>query len=562
MEITHILQHKRAILVVEVNSERDDSLSQILKEDYEVFYASNVKDAFNCLLDNFRDITSVFLDNSISSTAMRSFIRIKKDYAKVRDIPTLVILENPNISKERACYNAGADDFVVRPFTKDKLKRRVANAVRQYENAKLLRALEIDRLTGLYTYTAFLEHVNTVLSRNNDHRYTMIVINVVDMKLVNERYGLVMGDQLLRYIGHAIANMVFMGFGGRMSGDRFCCFVYYENLSEEEIENKLHELMSRSPIPNVKVHVGIYRDIDKSLSAVAICDRARLALNNVAKNKRCCFAIYDKNMLQQSRQDKEFSDAFNEAIAKEEFEVWYQPKIDPRTNVVNGAEALVRWRRNDKLIPPYQFIGLFERTGDITRLDKYVFTKTCQELQKLHQEGIELDISVNLSRQSMYNDNLAQEYSEIAKAYSIPLEKIPIEITETATIDNLLIQKRADELDAAGFALSMDDFGTGSSTLASFDELRFSRVKLDKSLIDKIGCKKGELLLKHTIELCLELGIYIVAEGVERCDQVEFLLEHNCPCVQGYFYSKPLPQAEFEKFLYDNLKQTSRVNNK
>lgn len=540
---------KKAILVVETENTYKDSLSELLSEDYHVYIANNVKDGFKCMLEHCYEIVTVFIDSTISRMDLRRFVRMKNDYSKTKSIPVLLVMENPNVDKERACYDAGADDFVVRPFTFDKLKRRTANAVRQYESSRLLNSLEFDGLTGVYTFNAFLEHVSDLLRYDDGNRYTMVVTNVDGMKLINERYGEDRGDELLRYLGHAYANLSLTGYCARMDADRFCGLFTYRNLPEEEIAKLFKIIQDGAPVPSVKIRYGIYADIDKSLPVSAICDRARMALAIAERDDNKLYALYDADMLAKSKRETEMVENFDRAIANEEFEVWYQPKVDPQTDMVNGAEALVRWRHKGVLIPPFQFIELFEKTGDIKILDKYVFTKVCTQMHKMLKEGNALPISVNLSRHSMYKENLACEYKAIAKEYGVPLSMVPIEITETATTDSKLVQKRTDELDGVGFALSMDDFGTGYSTLASLDEIRFTRLKLDKKLIDKIGVHKGEALLKHIIEFCKDMGIFIVAEGVETKEQVDFLRALDCRCIQGYFYSKPLPIDEFENFL-------------
>lgn len=540
---------KRRILVIEAENTGKDSLSSILENDYQLYVTDNVKDGFKCCLEHCHEIVTVFIDSSISRMDVRRFIRMKRDYNKTKDIPVLMIIENPNVDKERACYDAGADDFVVRPFTVDKLKRRTANAVRQYESNRLLKSLEFDALTGVYNFNAFMEHIADLLRHDDGNRYTMVVTNVDGMKLINERYGDDRGDELLCYLAHAYANLSLTGYCARMDADRFCALFSYRNMPEEEIAKIIKSIQEGAPVPSVKIKYGIYTDIDKSLPITAICDRARMALAMAERDDNKSFVKYDADMLAKSKRETEMIESFDEAIAKEEFEVWYQPKVDPQTDCVNGAEALVRWRRNGVLVPPIQFIELFEKTGDIKILDRYVFTKVCAQMQKMLKDGTALPISVNLSRHSMYKENLACEYKAIARKYGVPLEMVPIEITETATTDSKLVQKRTDELDGVGFALSMDDFGTGYSTLASLDEIRFTRLKLDKKLIDKIGIFKGETLLKHVIEFCKDLGIFIVAEGVETQEQVDFLRALDCRCIQGYFYSKPLPLDEFEEFL-------------
>ena len=540
---------KRAILVIETDNNSKSSLSNILKDDYKLYLADNIKDGFKCLLDNSAEIVTIFIDSTVSRMDVRRFVRMKNDYNKTKAIPVLMVIENPSVDKERACYDAGADDFVVRPFTSDKLKRRTANAVRQYENSKLLRTLEFDGLTGVYTFNAFLEHASSLLRQDDDKKYSLVITNIDDMKLINERYGEERGDELLQYMSHALSNLSMAGLCGRVVADRFCALFSYASIRDEEILKLQQAVQDGAPLPNVKIKFGIYRNVDRSLPIRAICDRARLAMTVAEQDENRDFAFYDADMLAKSKREKEMTEGFAAAIAGEEFEVWYQPKVNPQTNCVNGAEALVRWRHNGTLISPLQFIELFEKSGHIKALDSYVFSKVCAEMRKLMEQGRAVPISVNLSRLSLYKDGLVSEYLRIAQKYGVPLDMVPLEITETATLDSKLVKRRTDELDEAGFVLSLDDFGTGNSTLVSLDEISFTRLKLDKKLVDKIGDHKGEMLLKHIIEFCNDMGIFIVAEGVETKEQVDFLQALECSCIQGYYYSKPLPLEEFETLM-------------
>jgi EAL domain-containing protein (putative c-di-GMP-specific phosphodiesterase class I) len=229
--------------------------------------------------------------------------------------------------------------------------------------------------------------------------------------------------------------------------------------------------------------------------------------------------------------------------------VWYQPKYDPGTGAVVGAEALVRWRNSDgSLISPGTFIPLFERNGMIRHLDEYVFRAVCMQQVRWQQQGCRIfPISVNLSRASLYFQNVVERYRKIAKEIGIDPAYVPIEITETAALDDKEIRRLADHIYEAGFPLHMDDFGSGYSSFATLNIMHFDTLKLDKSLIDYIGNYSGDRLLEHTIALAKELGMHVTAEGVENREQVVFLQELNCDSIQGFYFSKPLPMEEFSQ---------------
>ena len=233
------------------------------------------------------------------------------------------------------------------------------------------------------------------------------------------------------------------------------------------------------------------------------------------------------------------------------FEVWYQPKYDPETERMVGAEGLIRWRdEKGNVIPPGKFIPLFERDGLIKVLDEYVFRKVCMQQLEWQKQGKEIiPVSINLSRASLYFDSVVSRYQQIADEIGVKTHLVPIEITESAAIDNDNIKGLADKFHDNGFPLLVDDFGSGYSSLATLNMKCFDTLKIDKSLIDYIGDFSGERLLEHTILLAKELGLCVTAEGVEREEQVDFLKQMKCDSIQGYYYSRPLPKEEFEKLL-------------
>ena len=199
---------------------------------------------------------------------------------------------------------------------------------------------------------------------------------------------------------------------------------------------------------------------------------------------------------------------------------------------------------------PAKFIPLFERDGLIRILDEYVFRDVCNKQMEWKRKGLGvIPVSINLSRASLYFESVVKQYHSIASEIGVDTELVPIEITESAAIDNENIKALADRFHSNGFPLMVDDFGAGYSSLATLNMKCFDTLKIDKSLIDYIGDFSGEKLLEHTIALAKDLGLYVTAEGVETEEQVDFLRKINCDSIQGYYYSKPLPEQEFKKLL-------------
>ena len=241
-----------------------------------------------------------------------------------------------------------------------------------------------------------------------------------------------------------------------------------------------------------------------------------------------------------------------EAIEKEEFKIYYQPKISTKTNQMVSAEALVRWKRNGKMISTIEFIKLFEKNQFIITLDKYVFEKVCIDISKWKKKikNIPL-ISVNISKEHFIKKDFIKEYKEIAKKYGIKPEELEIEITESALIsENTNYIKEVQEIKKEGFIVSIDDFGTGYSSLSILQNMPIDIIKIDKTFIDKIDFdKKGNNLVDYIILIAKKLNLKTVAEGIENEEQAKYLKEIDCDLLQGYYYSKPLESSQYEKLL-------------
>lgn len=258
-------------------------------------------------------------------------------------------------------------------------------------------------------------------------------------------------------------------------------------------------------------------------------------------------AFYTDEMNQKQLAQRQMGNDFKSAIANREFKVYYQPKYDVNTENIVGAEALVRWQKPDgTLISPGAFIPLFESDGLVVHLDEYVFENVCQfQKERMENKLPMVPISVNLSRASIHFNDVVEHYVDIVNQKQIPFECVPIELTESATLYSEKILEITDQLVKAGFKLHMDDFGSGYSSLTSLNELNFSTVKLDKSLIDYIDQVRGKKIVQQAIELGHGLDMKVVAEGVESKEQKDCLKEMHCDMIQGFYYSKPLKQEDF-----------------
>lgn len=384
----------------------------------------------------------------------------------------------------------------------------------------------------------------------------LISMDIHAFKIINSICGVAKGDQTLKGIWRCIKeDLDKHDIAGHINADRFVIFNHEHDKEKvraklTSLNERLVQLSEKLKVPKIIPYFGI-TEWNHGKKVEEAYSEANFAKNQVKDRKDVIYQFYSHDDTVKMLEEKAMEDDFQNALGKEQFEIWYQPKYDPSTNEMVGAEGLVRWRDDDgNIVSPGKFIPLFEKNGYIKILDEYVFTKVCNQQLKWKNSGMNIvPVSINLSRASLYFESVVNRYHEIADEIGVETELVPIEITESAAIDNDNIKGLADKFHNSGFSLLVDDFGSGYSSLATLNMKCFDTLKIDKSLIDYIGDFSGERLLEHTIALAKELGLYVTAEGVEKEDQVDFLKRINCDSIQGFYYSRPLPTDEFEKLL-------------
>lgn len=410
-----------------------------------------------------------------------------------------------------------------------------------------------DSLTKDDNYACF----ELKMTEKKDISGFLISMDLSEFKIVNSTCGIEKGDEALSRVWLVLRRTVRVTeLAARINADQFVMFLEEDKKDVvitrlQQITDMIIKLSEDLNIPKLSPYFGIYRIKDEeSLEVAYSCANEAKHLVKGHHNKN--YAFYDEVDFQQIKENKELEDRFEEAIAHREFEVWYQPKYSTDNGVIVGAEALTRWRNPDgSLIPPFKFIPLFEKNGMIAILDEYVFRTVCEQQKSWESDGKDLlPISINISRASLYYSNIVEKYKKILAEYDIEAKYVPLEITESATIDNMEIRELIDEFHAVGFPLLLDDFGNGYSSLATLNVMHFDVLKLDKSLVDHIGDENGEKLLYYTVKLAKSLGMKITAEGVEYHEQVLFLQKLECNDIQGYYFSKPLPLEEYQKQMW------------
>ena len=409
-----------------------------------------------------------------------------------------------------------------------------------------------DALTGLLTRDAFYSETEKILKSDPNSQYYMICTNIKNFKLVNDLFGSEKGDEFLKEFAKKLKNTQYKTIlTGRITGDRFAILINKTEVDEIDVLQKIKELEKFTVSLNYKLHifVGIYKITDINENVSSMFDKAALAIKNISENYSVNVAYYDNDMLSILKKNREVINAFNDALNNNHFKMYLQPQVRCSDEKVVGAEALVRWETEKGVIhSPASFIKILEDNGLIHELDKFIWEKAVQLLQKWQLLGIDYHISVNVSTRDFYLIPLYETFTSLVTKYGIPPQKLKLEITETALVHDLKRHKQIiTDLQKFGFTIEMDDFGSGYSSLTILKNISINILKIDMMFLAKTKHKeRSKKILESVIKMAQKLGIKIIVEGVEDKEQAEFLKNLNCDFFQGYLYSKPIPVANFE----------------
>lgn len=547
---------KRKILIIDDEEISCSVLKRILETRYDVLTAGNGREALEIMNEQKYDISLILLDLMMPVMDGYEFLDYIMKDAQFSVIPVIVTTARDQDEDEIRCLEHGAVDFVSKPYHPEVVRKRVDRIIHLRETAAILNVIEHDRLTGLYSKESFYLKVEQLLEKNPDSSYDMVVADVKGFKVINERFGMKIGDKVLCYMADRYRKILGKhGICTRLHGDVFAMIVTHgmEEL-EEELLWKWKEPVEGIPMQNIVIQYGIYENVNHEIPPFVMCDRAMLALSRIKNLYGKYISKYDDSLRARLVREQQILDTMEEALITHQFEVYYQPKYNMDDENISGAEALVRWVHPQLgFMSPGEFIPLFEKNGFITKLDFYVWEETCKNLSKWKAEGRKpIPVSVNISQMDFAVLDLAERIIQLADSYGIEKELIHLEITESVyTQDRLHITQTVNTLRQNGFKIEMDDFGTGYSSLNVLSELSIDVLKLDMKFIQKHVDNRRNLL-GFVISLSKWLNLETIAEGVETKEQVERLKSFGCDYVQGYYYAKPMPREEFERCLEEN----------
>lgn len=425
---------------------------------------------------------------------------------------------------------------------------RLVTMIRALDSEEIYRLQLAQNVTNDKNPVFFNKDVQRIMDQHPEWKYVLIQFDVAKFKLINEQCGEEVGDELLNYFIHVLKlECNEYQLYTRLSADVFMIVSPYETEDDVlDFINRLQgKLMGYKRILYTLVFGVCYiDDIHGNLRSYG--DGAAYARQSIKGNALEYVAFYDEDMKETARSRKFVEDNMELALKEREFIMFLQPKYSISENQMVGAEALVRWKHPERgIIPPMEFVPLFEQNGFVIKMDQYIWEEACKTIRRWLDEGMEpLPISVNLSRRHLRNNAFVDILNQLVLQYNIPKKYLEIEITESVENEDLF--DGIARLKESGFTLLMDDFGSGYSSLNALKDTPFDVIKIDRGFLqDFISSEKGQRIVEHTVQMARDIGLDLVAEGVETEEQAVFLSRCGCDTAQGFYYAKPMTLEEF-----------------
>lgn len=424
----------------------------------------------------------------------------------------------------------------------------------------------VDGLTGAANRKKFKLAAADLLKASKTH-YAFAIMDIDKFKVLNDTLGYACGDKLLIYIADVLrANIRNNETFGRCDSDEFYMLLQYSD--EADIQTRIERIFSQVDVRfksgmdsayNLVLCVGIYVIADSTEEVNVITDRAKHAQLLAKGHLISSISFYSEKIHEKILQEKIIENRMHDALSKGEFMLYLQPKYQLSDETICGAEALVRWNTGGSLILyPDQFIPVFEKNGFVTKLDMYMLEMSCAFIKKWLDAGVApIPISINFSRLHLQNENFVEDISAIVDKYQIPPNLIEVELTESTMLNNErdLINVLS-QLHEHGFTLSMDDFGSGYSSLGLLKNLPVDTVKLDRTFFTQYNdLARAKTVISNMILMAKELGIFTVAEGVETKEHIDLLYGLGCDIVQGYYFAKPMPAVDLNALMKEELEK-------
>ena len=550
---------KRTILIVEDEFINREILKNILVDDYLFLEAEDGKTALSLIKEHHDDVSLVLLDLNIPEISGLDVLKEIESSPELNEIPVIVMTGDKK--EEVECLDIGASDFITKPYPDAGIiLARIKRVIELYEDRKIINYAERDTLTKLFTKPFFYEYAIEFDHHHKDKEMDAIVIGIRSFHMIKERFGPEFSDNLLLQFALRLKKLMSTVNGMVCHIEEETFIIYcahiddYSKFLKQVAEDFYSDKEKQSPI---NLQMGIYQNVDKSVDIDVRFLRARMALERIKSSAVVNISIYDDKLKEKAMFDEQLIQEFPNAIKEKQFVVYYQPKYNIKGDkpVLSSAEALIRWVHPKLgMISPGVFVPLFEENGLVQLLDLFVWKEAAHQIKVWKEQfGKIIPISVNVSRVDLYNPHLMDILKDIVKSNNLENKDLLLEITESACIEEAgSIGGKVNELRQEGFKIEIDDFGTGYSSLSMISKIPIDALKIDMIFVrNAFASENDNKMIKIILDIASYLNVPTIAEGVETEEQVKALKQMGCDICQGYYFSKPVPPVEFERFIKD-----------
>ena len=501
---------KRQILVVDDEQINREILGFMLQDEYNVLYAADGEEALEMIRSHVHTLSLVLLDLMMPKLDGFHLMDILRSDDELKQIPYIGLTSEK--SAEVNSLKNGASDFIAKPFDQPEvIQARIQRTIELAEDKDIIQSTERDPLTSLFNREFFYRYVKQYDLHHPDADMDALSLDINHFHMINELYGWDFGDEVLSNIGNKVRELMAErgGIAGRIDADMFLVYfpsgADYEKLQEELCK----DLLAGKKSNKVKLRLGVYPNVDRTVKIERRFDRAKQAADTIRDSYTRFVAYYDASLLQKELRNERLIESLDTAIAERQFKIYYQPKYDiteeePR---LRSAEALIRWQHPEfGMVSPGVFIPLFEEKGLIQKVDRYVWEEAAKQMAAWRDKyGIEIPVSVNVSRIDVYAPDFVDNFKALVARYGLRPENYCLEITESAyTEDSEQLLGVVEKVREEGFPVEMDDFGSGYSSLNMISMLPIDALKMDMNFIRNMhtrGSKNNRI-----IELMIDIA--------------------------------------------------------
>jgi diguanylate cyclase (GGDEF)-like protein len=564
----------RKILVIEsAGAARDEHRAILTKEGYETTTIDDIATALDLILVQPPDLIICGLE--LTGGDNSELLQYLQHKPELFAIPIILLTPIDNALRWRQCVALGADDCLVAPFAEQDLVDAIAmrlrkqdaltgryNTIMRHLAERLNRLAHYDSLTDLPNYHLLRQRLKQAMGRaGGKQRVALLTLSLDRLRQVNNTLGYTAGDTLLKAFAQRLSGMLPRSAAvARLTANQFAIVVpappsreAIEHIVDEIFESLGHSfsLLSQDVFMTASIGMALFPDDSEEINV--LLRQADAALDWAKRQKSNAFRFYRPDMPVVSGDELQLETWLRHALERDEFEVWYQPKYSLSQERIIGAEALIRWHHPETgYISPARFVPLAEETGLIVPIGDWVLKTVCDRTARWLSRGQPVvAIAVNLSSVQLNQPRLVQSLQHILETTQLPPEHLELEMTETALMQDIEAAiELMHHLKRLGVKIAIDDFGTGYASLSYLQQLPLDMLKIDASFVRNIHQEpKNQTIVKHTIAMAHDLGLKIIAEGVENQEEMNVLKSYGCDLIQGYWVGTPMVAAEFVKQL-------------